>query len=292
MQEAPDSGLYVAIGDKSSGPFTRQQLSAMRAEGKINPDALFWFEGLPQWTRIADHPIWRQIAGSSAPASSAPASSAGSAPASSAGSASSSASSTNKNTASDRTPTADDHERLFGGMLQESWKYHNAHFAATVVDDVFIGLLIACTLDNGWSLIDMNSDGDNHYLRFENFKDQSRVYYRVRHLTRTLTEQKTLGNRVAIIVGYGERTSDFSRLWSTLKQELKSGYLQSPEPGTITFDADMTAGYIYVQVDMFWKMEDFIGDNFSTDPKRLDRDVDACMHTLKKYLRGRTGRSA
>lgn len=276
MQEAPDNGLYVAVGDKSTGPHTKQQLSAMRAEGKINAEALFWFDGLPQWTRIADHPIWRQIAGSAA-APAAPVAAPVAAPASSA--------------SSGRAPTADDHERIFGDMLKESWRYHNAHFAASVTDDVFIGLLISCTLDNGWSLIDMNSDGSNHFLRFENFKDQSRVYYQVRHMTHGLTEQKTLGNRVGIIVGYGERTNDFARMWSTLKQELKSGYLQSPEPGTITFDADMTAGYIYVQVDMFWKMEDYIGEGFTTDPKRLDRDVDACMHTLRKYLRGRTGRS-
>lgn len=258
-QETPSNGLYVAHGGNSAGPLTVAELLLMWAENKIQAESLFWHEGMPAWVPIQSHAVWRRLVDSApVPAT---------------------------------VPTADDHERIFGSLLKESWRYHNQQFSASVVDDVFIGLLIACTLDNGWSLIDMTSDGSNHYLRFENFKDQSRVYYQVRHMTHSLAEQKAVGNRVAIVVGYGERTNDFARLWSTLKQELRSGYIQSPEPGTITFDADMGAGYIYVQVDMFWKMEDYVGEGFHTDGRRLDRDVDACTHALRKYLRGRTGRA-
>lgn len=257
MPTLPDSGLFVAHGGASRGPLSWAELLILWTEQKIHDESLFWHDGMPEWVPIRSHPVWQKL---------------------------------DDTPRSVPTPTADDHEKLFGQLLKESWAYHNHQFSASVVDDVFIGLLISCTLDNGWSLIDLTSDGNNHYLRFENFKDQSRVYYQVRHMTRTLAEQAVDGNRVGIIVGYGERTNDFARLWSTLKQELRSGYLQSPEPGTITFDADVGAGYIYVQVDMYWKMEDYVGAGYETYGRRLDRHVDACTHALKKYLRGRTGR--
>lgn len=257
MSTLPQSGYFVGINGQSSGPHTREALAQLLASGQLNGESLYWYEGLASWVRLGDSPLLAELHQAALPAA---------------------------------PKTDDESDKVFGALIKESWRYYHAHAAAGVIDDVFIGLIIAGTLDNGWSLIDLNSDGSNHYLRFENFKDQSRVYYQVRHLTPTVESAKTLGNRVGIVVGYGERTNDFGRIWSAIKQEYRSGLLASAEPGTITFDADMNTGYIYVQVDMFWRIDDYVLDGFKTDPKRLDRDLDATMHSLRRYLRGRCGK--
>ena len=51
--------------------------------------------------------------------------------------------------------------------MKESWRYHHLLDDTTRVDEVFVGALISSTLETGRALIDINSDGNHHFLRFE-----------------------------------------------------------------------------------------------------------------------------
>lgn len=243
--------IYVQTAQGQGPAVTAAQLSSMLASGQLGPDAAIWYQGLAGWVRVADHPEL-----------------------------------------SPRRPSSDDeHDRVFGELVKESWAYYKEHEQAGHVDEVLVGAIITVALDHGYSLIDLNSDGSHHYLRFENIGgDHSRMVFQLTHLTPGLAAARVLGQRMSVIVGYGEKMADFGRIWQALKAEFKSGYVQNPEPGTITVDGDVASGYVYVQVDLYLDIKHYIGERYAIDYKRLARDMNATVNALRKYLRGRFGR--
>lgn len=259
--------LHVHASGESVGPLSRAALKARVEAGEIAATDHVWYPELGEWKPIEDVAGLLDV---SAPAAAAPASS-------SAGAAH----------VRGTNMTDDQLDAVFGDLVNQSWEYYEAHAFATRIDEVFLGALITASLDNGWSLIDLNSDGTNHYCRFENLSDHSRLIFKLKHLTGSLTAAKVLGQRASVVVGYGEKVGNFQKVWSAIKAEYKSGYLSSPEPGTITVDGDVAAGYVYVQVDLYWKIDDYINEDYSVNYDVLDRDVDGCTHALRKYLRGR-----
>ncbi len=67
-------------------------------------------------------------------------------------------------------PTSADEEELealFSEMVHKSWTYFKRVDFATHLDEVLLGSLIASTTGTGQVLIDLTSDGRNHYVRFE-----------------------------------------------------------------------------------------------------------------------------
>ena len=178
---------------------------------------------------------------------------------------------------------------MFAGLVKDSWKFHQLVEDTAKVDEVLLGALITSTLDTGKALIDLTSDGSNHYVRFEDPNDHSRVTMAITHLTRTVPDVKALGQRASVVVGYGEPVKNFSRVWSALKEEAKSGYIGGADPGTVTVDADVTAGYLYMQIDLYWKLDDYIREDLSIDYATLTSHVDATIHALRKFLKGRIG---
>jgi hypothetical protein len=72
-----------------------------------------------------------------------------------------------------------------------------------------------------------------------------------------------------------------------VKAEFRSGLLQSAEPGTITVDGDMDTRYVYVQVDLYWDAGDVVSEDWRIDYEKLGSSMDAAIHFLRKYLRGR-----
>lgn len=232
-------------------PVSAADLKAMLSSSKLPGNAMMWFQGLPGWVRVADHP---ELAGLS------------------------------------KTLSADDeNDKIFGELVKTSWDYFRSHELAAHVDEVLVGAIITISLDNGFSLIDLSSDGSHHYLRFENMGDHSRVVFQLTHLTPGLVAAKVLGQRMSVVVGFGQRSSDFGRVWQAIKAEYKSGYIQNPEPGTMTIDGDVSSGYIYVQVDLYLELKNYVGDDYSINYPRLNRDLGACIHALRKYHRGRFG---
>ena len=243
--------VLVSRDGTQTGPISRRVLSERVARGELRLADHFFYQDMTEWAVIGDHP---GLLVEAAPAG----------------------------------ESADDRlERLFGKLVKESWTYYDAQKYASQVDEVMLGAVITCTLDNGYSLIDLSSDGTHHYVRFQHLKEQSRILCRLTHLTADLTTAKVQGHRASVIIGYGERMDDFSRIFQALRSEVKSGYIQSAEPGTIVVDGDMNTGYIYVQVDLYLDVDDYIGKNYEVDYPVLKDHLAATLHTLRKYLRGR-----
>jgi hypothetical protein len=178
-------------------------------------------------------------------------------------------------------------DRVFGDLVRQSWAYLGDHRFASHVDEIFVGAVITSTLDTGYSLIDLTSDGTHHYLRFENLGDRTRIIVRLTHLTASLAVSKILGQRMSAIIGYGERVGNIGKIWSALKAEMKSSYIQDAEPGTITVDGDVASGYVYCQVDLYLDIDDYVSRDYTIDYDRLSTHIGAVTHALRRYLRGR-----
>lgn len=178
-------------------------------------------------------------------------------------------------------------DSVFSSLVEASWDYLKEHELAGHIDEVFLGAVITSALERGYSLIDLESDGSHHYLRFEDLDDQSRVIFRLRHLTSDLAKAKVLGQRASAVIGYGEKARNITKVMSALKAELKSGFIQNPEPGTITVDGDITSGYVYAQVDLYLKIDEYVSPDYEIDYDRLADHVTATTHALRKYVRGR-----
>lgn len=185
-------------------------------------------------------------------------------------------------------PDADDElDRVFAGLVEESWRYHNLVENTGRMDEVLVGALIAATLDSGQALIDLTSDGTNHFLRFEDPEDRSRVTMAITHLTRDVTTARAVGQRASLVVGYGEPIKSFGRVLNAMRQEAKSGYLGRAEPGIVTFDADSESQYLYTQVDLYLAIDDYVAEDFAVDYVKLGAHVAATVHALRKFLRAR-----
>jgi hypothetical protein len=267
----PDAAaLHVNTSQGTVGPMSRRELKAKVEAGEISGDAHIWYQELGEWTPLSQvDGLLDGLDDAAASTAAAPA--------------------TTSPSAAAALPANEDDalDAVFGSLVKQSWEYYEAHAFATRVDEVFLGALITASLDNGWSLIDLTSDGTNHYVRFENLTDHSRLIFKLSHLTGSLTAARVLGQRASVVVGYGEKVKNFGKIWSAVQAEYKSGYIRTPEPGTITVDGDVGAGYVYVQVDLFWNIDDYIRPDYSVDYAVLDRHVDGCTHALRKYLRGR-----
>lgn len=264
----PDvAAVYVMAPQGQLGPMPLNALLDQVARGQLPADAAIWFEGLSGWIRMGDHPDLRaRLAPPAAPAAPQPA-----AP------------------VRGVQPSDDEQDRVFTTLIKESWRHFEHTLFASHIDEVFIGAVITNTLDNGYALIDITSDGSNHYLRFENLDDKSRIIYQLHHLAHDAAAAKVLGHLASVVVGYGERVGNIGRALSAAQAEFKSGYLQSAEPGTITIDADIATGYIYTQVDMYWNISDYVAEDYNVDHQRLKQHIGASIHALRKYLRGRIG---
>jgi hypothetical protein len=81
--------------------------------------------------------------------------------------------------------------------------------------------------------------------------------------------------------------NNVSAIWSAAKSEFKSGYLDVTEPGVITVDADVAAGYIYVQVPLILNLDKYLGQDYEVNTQLMQKHLHATVASLQKYLRGR-----
>ncbi len=266
---APDTrAIHVHAGDETVGPMTRRELKAKLDAGDFADTDTFWFDGMEGWAEIGRYPALLDLP---EPEAAPPAAASG-------------------RGADGRAETPEEDDALdavFGDLVRQSWKYHEDHAFASHIDEVFLGAVITACLDGGWSLIDLNSDGTHHYLRFEEMEGHSRAIVRLTHLTPGLATAKVLGQRASVVVGYGERVKNFATVWKALKAEYKSGLLSGDTPGTISVDGDMNSQYVYCQVPLYLKIDDYVSRDYAVDHATLTRHFDAALHALRKYLRGR-----
>lgn len=189
----------------------------------------------------------------------------------------------------DSEPDAED-ERLdavFGELVEESWQILDERQFAERIDEVFLGAVITGALDAGWSLIDLESDGTHHHLRFENLGDHTRLVVRLRHLAGDLATARVLGQKASVVIGYGEKAPNAKEIVAEIRDELQGGFLRNPEPGTISVDGDLTSGYVYARIDLYLSIDRYVAEDYTVDHETLTEHVRATVHALRKVLRGR-----
>lgn len=178
-------------------------------------------------------------------------------------------------------------DAIFTDLLEATWDYQEAHEFASCVDEVFLGAVITSALDAGRVLIDLSSDGTHHFLRFEHPEDSSRVLLRLTHLTGNLTTSRVQGHMASIVVGYGERVTGFGDIWARLSSEPRSGLVPRDQPGALVADGDVASQYVYVQVRLYLRIDDYVAPDWSIDHDRLRDHMTACVRALRVHLYGR-----
>jgi hypothetical protein len=178
-------------------------------------------------------------------------------------------------------------DQVFGQLVKRSWQRFDEQRMTREIDDLLVGAVVTAMVAEGSSLIDLNSDGNNHHLRFEYPQGKQRVMFRLTHSTGNVTAAKTLGHYASVHMGYGEYVQDARTVWSALKSEIKSNFLDVGEPGVMTVDADLTTGYVYVQVELLLDLEPYFADNYTVRYPLLQQHLSAVRQALAKYLHGR-----
>lgn len=183
----------------------------------------------------------------------------------------------------------EDLEKVFVSLVGASWKRYNETIQNHHMDDLLVGAVIAATVEQGYSLIDITSDGVNHYLRFEHLPTKQRLIFQLTNLSEDLVAAKVLGRHARAVIGYGMMVQNVSAIWSAFKAEVKSGFLDQGEPGVITADADLATGYLYVQVPLILDVDQYVAPGYQVNTPLLQQHIAATVHSLAKYLRGRLG---
>lgn len=174
----------------------------------------------------------------------------------------------------------------FASQLQQTWSWDDEWSFSTQVDEVFIGALIASTLKNGYSLMEISSDGTHHHLRFEHVETASRLVCRVTYLTDTLPVAKVLGHRASVIFGYGERLTNCP-VDEPLAEPERFGLDGMPAPGTLVIRGEETSGYIYSKVELTLDISRFVHEDYSVNTDLLSEQILVITKALEGYLRHR-----
>ena len=98
-----------------------------------------------------------------------------------------------------------------------------------------------------------------------------------------------IGHRASAIIGYGERVKEFQKVGQAVRQEMQSNFVLSPEPGTVTFDADLSSGYVYAQIDLLLELDRYVTEDLSVDHDLLRRHLASVVYTMKTFIQSRFG---
>jgi hypothetical protein len=299
MPNPPDPVHWIDPSGKQVGPEPWETVQARVAGGQIPASTPVWWDGQADWQPFA------QVDGGSTPgAPVAPA-----APA------------TAHQHASEALMDGLTDQELddeFVALVGRSWELYKETEHATTIDEVALGGIITALVDCGFVLIDLETAGataapvatttttttttagatsttsdtigvEDHQLRFEEPSTGARVLVAMEHLTPDLATAKVMGHRAAVIVGYGERVPDFGRVGQAIRQEVASSFVMSPEPGTVTFDADLSSGYVYAQVDLLLELDRYVSESMEVDHALLRRHLAAAVYTMRMFVRSRFG---
>ena len=95
---------------------------------------------------------------------------------------------------------SEEHDQIFVGLVKESWKHFNETLNNTQMDDLLVGAVITSMVEQGYVLIDLNSDGTKHFLRFEWLQTKQRVIFQLHNLAEDLLTAKVLGRKANVIL--------------------------------------------------------------------------------------------
>lgn len=176
----------------------------------------------------------------------------------------------------------------FIALVDRSWEMYKETEKAETIDETIVGGLITALVDSGFVLIDITTAAQ-HALRFEVPTTGARVTVELQHLTAGLAASKVIGHRANLSVGYGERLGNAGQIGQALRGEVASSFVATPEPGTVSFDADISSGYVYARIELYMEPERYVDDDLQVDHDLLRRHVAALVHTMRTFVRTRFG---
>lgn len=200
----------------------------------------------------------------------------------------------------------------FIGLVGRSWEMYKETEFASSIDEATLGGVITALVDCGFVLIDLETAGAGyvstttttttdtgvdaattvsagHQLRFEEPETQARVTVALQHLTPDVASAKVVGHRATAVIGYGRRVKEFQKVGQAIRQEVQSSMIVSPEPGTMSFDTDLSSGYVYAQIDLLLELERYVSEDLSVDHDLLRRHLASVVYTMKTFVQTRFG---
>ncbi len=174
----------------------------------------------------------------------------------------------------------------FIALVDRSWEMFKETEKASTIDEAIVAGIVTALVDSGFVLIDITT-GVQHALRFEVPTTGARVTIDLQHLTADLASAKTIGHRAELVVGYGERLGNAGQIGQALRGEVASSFVATPEPGTVSFDADISSGYVYARIELYLEPERYIDDSLAVDHDLLRRHIAALVHTMRTFVHTR-----
>jgi hypothetical protein len=318
----PDADAAVVMVHDSlgqRGPMSRRVLAEQVLSGAVEVGGHFWYEGLSDWLPLSDHPgLLQEIP----PAAVTPLSISGEDETLSAARFGEATLNPDYESLQDMVPddgaawnpgdapfASDQGEEAastqpildarasgpgatsgdwadFKANLEQTWTWDDEWRFSNQVDEVFIGALIASTLNNSYSLMEISSDGTHHHLRFEHVDTASRLVCRVTYLTDTLPVAKVLGHRASVIFGYGE-PDNACAVDEPLADPGRFGLEGMPAPGTLVIRRDERSDYVYAKVELTLDISRFVHEDYSVSTALLSEQIQVIIQALEAYLRHR-----
>lgn len=285
MPAANDHVKWVDQQGQQIGPEPLEVVIQRVRAGQIHHTTLIWWEGAPDWTPL--HQVDGVVLTAPPAAPVAP-------PSASA--------------ALMGGLTDQELDDEFMSLVDRSWTMYKETEFATSIDEAMLGGVITAMVDCGFVLIDLDTASawaaptagaatevnsnvtvGHHQLRFEEPATHARVSLSLQHLTADPAVAKMIGHRASVIVGYGERVPNFSKVGQAVRQEMQSAFIASPEPGTVTFDADISSGYVYAQIDLLLELERYVDEHLAVDHELLRRQIASIVYTMKTFIDTRFG---
>jgi hypothetical protein len=177
--------------------------------------------------------------------------------------------------------------QVFVDLVAASRRHFHEAFVSRRIGDAVMGAVIVWAVGHGYSLIGLNSDGENHHLRFEDLVRSTRVLFRVTHLAERLTLTRAQGHLATIAVGLGERDPDVGRRFRTMGSDVAALFAVDTEPGVVSFAADVTSGYLYCQLGLVVDLDTYVAAGLEVDRAILGTHLDGVLHTLGRIRRGK-----
>jgi len=267
MVEMTQAVHWVDAGGQQQGPAALESVVQQVKAGQLPVTTHVWWEGAPGWTPL--NQLGLDLGQPPSPATASAALMSG------------------------MTDQQLDDE--FIDLVGRSWEMYKETEFATSIDEAMLGGVVTALVDCGFVLIDLETanmwagTAGAHRLRFEEPADHSRVNVSLQHLTPDPAVAKMIGHRASAVVGYGQRVPQFSKVGQAVKQEVQSGFIASPEPGTVTFDADLSSGYVYAQIDLLLELERYVDDHLDVDHELLRKHIASIIYTMRTFIQARFG---
>lgn len=294
---------WIDSAGNQQGPEPWETVQARVQHAQIPPSTQVWWDGAPSWQ------AFEQVSGAPAAPTQAATPTAASPTA---------ASPSGPMTASQALMSGLSDQELddeFIGLVGRSWDMYKETEFATSIDEAMLGGVITALVDCGFVLIDLETAGAmlgvvaadpaatptagtnvgstataaHHQLRFEEPETKARVTVALEHLTPDVASAKMIGHRASAIIGYGERVKEFNKVGQAVRQEMQSNFVLSPEPGTVTFDADLSSGYVYANIDLLLELDRYVAEDLAVDHELLRRHLASVVYTMKTFIQSRFG---